>query len=237
MISATANPLVALSQLSQRSIQPADPAAAADPNAPAEELTEEQRAAQKLQEAAAGENNSESPFDGELTEEEQKIVDELKETDAKVRAHEQAHKSVAGGYAGAIQYETVTGPDGQQYAVAGEVPIDTSPIPDNPQATIQKMDIVIRAALAPADPSPQDFAVARAAQQARAQAQRELQEERRIEQEEAGNTAPNLNEIEAFDPNASTAEQQQQISKLIQGLNDTEQLTEQARGNLFNAIN
>ncbi len=236
MITATANALVASPQLTQKPSQSSEPSSAVNPNAP-EELTEEQQAVQKLQEATATENNSESLLDGELTEEEQKIVDELKETDAKVRAHEQAHKSVAGGYAGAIQYETVTGPDGQQYAVGGEVPIDTSPIPDNPQATIQKMDIVIRAALAPADPSPQDFAVARAAQQARAQAQKELQEQREAEQKEAENSLPNLNEIEQFDPNAPTPEQKQQISQLIEGLNNTSQLTESARGDIFDAIN
>ncbi len=237
MITATANPLVALSQLSQKALQPAEATAASDPNAPAEELTEEQLAVQKLQEAAAGKNNSESPFAGQLTEEEQKVVDDLKETDARVRSHEQAHKSAAGPYAGPVSFETVTGPDGQQYAVGGEVQIDTSPIPDNPQATIQKLDAVIRAALAPADPSPQDFAVARAAQQGRAQAQRELQEQHAVEQEDSGNTAPNLNEIEVFDPNNPTAEQKQQINQLIQGLNETEQLTETIRGGLFDAIN
>ncbi len=46
------------------------------------------------------------------------------------------------------------------YAVAGEVPIDLSEIPDHPSATIDKMETVIRAALAPAAPSAQDYAVA-----------------------------------------------------------------------------
>ncbi len=136
----------------------------------------------------------------ELTEEEEKIVRELKETDQKVRAHEQAHKSVAGPYAGPISYETVTGPDGAQYAVAGKVDIDVSPISGNPQATIQKMEIVIRAALAPAEPSPEDMNVARQAQNVKIQAQRELQEQREREREESegGNgilSAENLNKI------------------------------------------
>lgn len=122
--------------------------------------------------------------DKQLTPEEQNIVRQLKQTDARVRAHEQAHKSVAGPLAGPIQYEFTTGPDGRQYAIGGEVDIDASPVPNNPEATIRKMDIVIRAALAPADPSPQDFSVARQAQQTRLQAQRDLRELQEAERQE-----------------------------------------------------
>lgn len=117
----------------------------------------------------------------ELTEEEQKIVEELRERDEEVRAHENAHKTAGGGVVGAISYETVTGPDGKEYAVSGEAQIDTSPVPGNPEATVRKMDQVIRAALAPAEPSSQDFAVARAAQAARLAAQREATEQRQAE--------------------------------------------------------
>ncbi|MBF0572350.1 MAG: SprA-related family protein, partial [Desulfamplus sp.] len=52
------------------------------------------------------------------------------------------------------------GPDGVSYAVAGEVSIDTSQIPGDPQATVAKMRQVQRAALAPASPSNQDIKVA-----------------------------------------------------------------------------
>lgn len=114
----------------------------------------------------------------ELSPEEQQEVQRLRQTDRKVRAHEQAHKTVGGPYAGAISYETVTGPDGRQYAVAGEVEIDVSPVPNNPEATIRKMTVVERAALAPPEPSPQDIAVARTAQQLRLQAQQQLSEQR-----------------------------------------------------------
>ena len=110
----------------------------------------------------------------ELSEAEQKQVDELKQRDREVRAHEQAHKTVGGPYAGEIQFETQTGPDGREYAIGGEVAIDASPISGNPEATIRKMDIVIRAALAPAEPSPQDRAVAAQAQAQRTEAQAEL---------------------------------------------------------------
>jgi len=132
---------------------------------------------------------------GDLTEEEQKQVQELQQTDREVRSHEQAHKTVGGQYTGPISYETVQGPDGKQYAVSGEVPIDASPVPNNPEATVRKLQIVIRAALAPADPSPQDYAVARQAQRdltiARAEARelkaQELEEKSAEKADEAEN--------------------------------------------------
>ncbi len=130
------------------------------------------------------ESDSSTAVEGELTEEEQKQVQELKQTDREVRAHEAAHKTAGGSVAGSVSFETVTGPDGREYAVAGEVQIDASPVANNPESTIRRMDQVIRAALAPADPSPQDRAVAAQAQQAKIQAQQEVAEKRAGEQEE-----------------------------------------------------
>lgn len=121
----------------------------------------------------------------ELTEEEEKQVQELKARDQEVRAHENAHKTAGGGYVGSITYDTQTGPDGREYAIGGEAQIDASPVSGNPEATIRKMDIVIRAALAPTEPSSQDYAVARSAQQARLEAQEELTEQRREETDNA----------------------------------------------------
>lgn len=112
----------------------------------------------------------------ELSEDEKRLVDDLKKTDQRVRTHEQAHMSAGGGYAGAAQYQYAAGPDGKQYAVGGEVSIDTSPIPDNPQATVAKMQTVRGAALAPADPSGADRAVAAAASKMEADARRQLTE-------------------------------------------------------------
>lgn len=120
-----------------------------------------------------------------LTEEEKAQVDELKQRDREVRAHEQAHAAVGGAYASAPSYEYESGPDGNRYAVGGEVSIDVSPVSGDPEATIQKMEVVKRAALAPAEPSPQDRAVAAQADQTRLQAQAELQQQRAEEQEAA----------------------------------------------------
>ena len=50
----------------------------------------------------------------------------------------------------------------KRYAIGGEVQIDTSK-EKTPQETIRKMQIVIRAALAPAEPSSQDLKVAQLA--------------------------------------------------------------------------
>ncbi len=118
--------------------------------------------------------SEESSNPQELTDEEEQQVRDLKKRDAEVKAHEQAHAAVGGSYASAPTYEYTTGPDNKQYAIGGEVQIDSAPVPNNPEATIRKMDIVIRAALAPAEPSSQDKQVAAQAAQTRAQAQAEL---------------------------------------------------------------
>ncbi len=96
----------------------------------------------------------------QLTEQEREKLRELKAREQEVRAHEQAHATVGGRYAGAPTYSFQQGPDGQRYAVGGEVSIDISPVAGDPQATIDKMEVVKRAALAPAEPSAQDHRVA-----------------------------------------------------------------------------
>ncbi|MEM9705658.1 MAG: putative metalloprotease CJM1_0395 family protein [Pseudomonadota bacterium] len=115
---------------------------------------------------------NESPF--ALSPAEREVVAELRARDREVRAHEQAHKNVAGRYAGAISYEYRRGPDNVRYAVGGSVPIDVSPVAGDPEATIDKMEVVKAAALAPAEPSAQDRAVAQVAQATILQAEAEL---------------------------------------------------------------
>jgi SprA-related family len=107
----------------------------------------------------------------------QRALESLRQRDQEVRLHEQAHLLAAGPYAkGAPSYTYQTGPDGQRYAVGGEVPIDLSAVPGNPQATLQKALTIRRAALAPADPSATDQAVAAQATTLAAQAQQDLLE-------------------------------------------------------------
>lgn len=103
-----------------------------------------------------------------------KALTELKVRDREVRAHEAAHQAVGGQYAGAMSFTYQRGADGAQYAVGGEVPIDVSRVAGDPQATIEKMRVVGSAAMAPAQPSAQDRAVAAQAMQVMLQAQSEL---------------------------------------------------------------
>lgn len=101
------------------------------------------------------------PGQKELSEQEKREIAKLKETDRKVRAHEEAHVRVGGNLIRSrAQFSYDKGPDGKLYAVSGEVSIDTSPIDGDPEATIRKAARVKAAALAPPDPSPQDRAVA-----------------------------------------------------------------------------
>ncbi len=118
--------------------------------------------------------DSEDVSANELTEEEQQEVEELEARDEEVRVHEQAHASVGGQYAGSPSYSYEQGPDGKRYITDGEVQIDVSPIANDPQATIEKMKQVYRAALAPAEPSAADRSVASEAQQQIAEATAEL---------------------------------------------------------------
>jgi len=97
----------------------------------------------------------------QLTPEQLRIVDELKQIDTNVRNHEMAHVAAGGAYiTSGANFSYQRGPDGKNYAVGGEVGIDVAPIPGDPEATIRKMRQVRQAALAPGDPSPQDRKVA-----------------------------------------------------------------------------
>lgn len=118
-----------------------------------------------------------------LSPEEEEQVQKLADRDREVRTHEQAHLAAAGPYAkGGPTYSYQKGPDGRNYAIGGEVQIDTAPVSGDPEATIQKARIVKAAALAPAEPSSQDQAVAAAATQMEMQARAE-QALQRLEQQ------------------------------------------------------
>ncbi|MCY7295631.1 putative metalloprotease CJM1_0395 family protein [Alteromonas sp. a30] len=115
---------------------------------------------------------------------EKQEVQELKDRDREVRTHEQAHAAVGGQYAGSPSYEFETGPDGRRYAVGGEVSIDISE-ENSPEDTVRKMEQVRAAALAPNEPSPQDFRVASEATQKAAEARAELARESSVTAQEA----------------------------------------------------
>ena len=111
----------------------------------------------------------------ELTPEERQQVAHLQARDQEIRIHEMAHMMAGGQYVtSGPSYQYEIGPDGKAYAVSGSVGIDTSPVQDNPEATIAKMQTVAAAAMAPSQPSGQDYKVAAQARQAEAQARAEL---------------------------------------------------------------
>ncbi|HZX31336.1 MAG TPA: putative metalloprotease CJM1_0395 family protein [Rhodocyclaceae bacterium] len=117
--------------------------------------------------ANAGGANAVSP-------EAQRQIDQLKATDLKVRAHEQAHIAVGGDLVrGGASFSYQTGPDKKRYAVAGEVSIDTSK-ERTAEATIPKAEHIRQTALAPSDPSAQDRQVAAVAAQMEMQARQEV---------------------------------------------------------------
>lgn len=138
----------------------------------------------KGQESKPSSSQTPKGIDGqELTEEEQQKVKEMKERDEEVRVHENAHKSAGGQYAAAPTYTYETGPDGKRYITDGEVSIDIGEEKD-PQATIEKMQVVKRAAMAPAEPSGQDRKVYQEANQKEAAARQELAEDKKEEAKE-----------------------------------------------------
>lgn len=135
--------------------------------------------------SATNGRNTTDPVDGSpgttnLSQEEQAEVSKLKQRDQEVRRHEQAHKAAAGSFAtGGPSFEYTTGPDGRRYATGGEVSIDTSEVPGDPQATVSKMQQIRRAAQAPVNPSSQDRAVAAQAAATERAARAEVADQRR----------------------------------------------------------
>lgn len=104
----------------------------------------------------------------------QQIIQKLSTLDKEVRNHERAHAMAGAPYTGTPRYQYEKGPDGIYYAVAGEVSIDTSAVGGDPRMTIEKAQIIRRAALAPAEPSSQDRLVAAQAVQMELEARAEL---------------------------------------------------------------
>ena len=127
-------------------------------------------------------------------------IQQLQARDREVRQHEQAHMAAAGGLLkSGPSYSYITGPDGKRYAVGGSVEIDTSETSDDPEANLEKGRRIQAAALAPAEPSGADLAVAklgaRIEQRARAEiARREAAANAYAEQATLGDALRNRGE-------------------------------------------
>jgi hypothetical protein len=173
----------------------------------------------------------------------QQVVKKLATLDREVRNHELAHAIVGGKYAGAPRYEYERGPDGIHYAVAGEVSISTSAVNGHPEMTIEKAQVIRKAALAPAEPSAQDRRVAMEAVRMEAEAHLELLT---IEQEQRAEKLAESaeNERVAKEENVMSLQEshvaQSSIDHLmhVEGLqkDDAMDVINQAQENVFNAI-
>lgn len=113
-------------------------------------------------------NNFSNSFSTPLRERQKQKDDLIQKNYNHIYAHEMAHKSAGGSFAGEITIEK----NSEGIPVSGHVPIKM-PVLDkkNPQKTINHANTVIKAALAPDDPSSQDYKVAAEAAAIKSQAQ------------------------------------------------------------------
>ena len=124
-------------------------------------------------EGKSGSRESNSPL--KLSEDEERLVKDLQSRDGEVRAHEAAHKS-GGASTGAASYTYQQGPDGRMYAIGGEVSVSMKS-GSTPDETIANAQAVIASAMAPANPSPQDYSVASSARMMMVKAQQQKAKE------------------------------------------------------------
>jgi len=138
-----------------------------------EEKTSDQKKLEKEQEQK---KSQQSDSTDELSEDEKRLVQDLRARDAEVKTHEAAHQAAGGGMTGAASYTYQQGPDGRMYAIGGEVSISI-PSGSTPQESMRNAQQAIAAAMAPADPSGQDFSVASSAMLMLMKAQQQLLKE------------------------------------------------------------
>jgi len=140
----------------------------------------------------------------ELDLREQRMVTQLQQRDREVHAHEAAHLAAAGSLAmGGANFSYQTGPDGRRYATGGEVQIDVSAVPGDPQATLAKSEQIRRAAMAPAQPSAQDVSVAANAGRMSAEARVEIMQLRLNSNESEGDANSRSDAISHYQNNAT----------------------------------
>ena len=149
-------------------------------------------------------------------------INQLKQREKEVIAHEAAHKAVGGQYTGAVSYTYTTGPDDKKYISGGEVSIRT-PSSSDPEEVLRMAEIVRRAALAPANPSSQDIAVAADASQRITNARAEISKLAREEAlEERKERAEKLNSTETKKSNSvkSVIDESDKTNKIdLSGIN------------------
>jgi SprA-related family len=168
----------------------------------------------ELKNESQKEPNKTKPSTQQLTPEELRVVAQLQSRDREVRSHEAAHQAAGGGHVGAASYSYQRGPDGKNYAIGGEVPVSMSTSGSSPEDIIRQMEQISAAALAPANPSSQDYAVAAAADAMAAQARADLAEEKRTELAKQHNGGDKLSDSDASDkPDSENKSSEPSLSK------------------------
>lgn len=192
------------------------------------EPVESESSGRESEQKPSDESSSESSQAIELTEQELQQIRKLEARDREVRAHEQAHQSAGGQYTGAASFTYQRGPDGLRYAIGGEVPIDTGEIEGDPQATLEKAEVVRRAALAPAEPSVQDRQVAAQASQIKLDAQAELAELRAEEAETASEESQQAADESEETGSSATETDSDEVAQAIVSETDETESTDEA---------
>ena len=101
----------------------------------------------------------------------------IKKNYAEIYAHEAAHKRAGGSLAGPIVIEK----NSEGIPVSGHVSIKMPKLnKENPDETINQADIVIKSAMAPSDPSGQDYKVASQAKSVKSEA-KQLKNKKRLD--------------------------------------------------------
>ncbi|MBI1206910.1 MAG: hypothetical protein GC191_06435 [Azospirillum sp.] len=135
------------------------------------------RASSRASSAAASSSNQadRSPAAGASTNDASTADSEkLKSADRAARQRAQAQLAAAGAFGGQVVYQYQRGADGTSYVVGASVTFDVTPVPNDPAATIRKMQTIRAAALASGQPTLQDLQAVQAADAAIAAAQAAL---------------------------------------------------------------
>jgi len=147
---------------------------------------EQLRNSQRQPQAEGGQQEAAAdPADEAQKAREREAVRQLEQQDREVREAQSAHAAAAGLLGGAPTFTYRVGPDGRLYAISGEVRLDTTAVPGDPEATLRKARQIEEAAFTPGDSSPEDR---RAAAIASALASRARQELARQQEEEGERT-------------------------------------------------
>lgn len=157
-------------------------------------------------------NSSEVKDETQLSPAEKTQVARLKSIDAEVRAHEMAHVSAGGGLTGAATYSYTKGPDNKMYATSGEVSISMKE-GRTPEETISIARQIQAAAMAPSDPSPQDYKVAASAMQMEIKARADMVKQQAEENIQRNEELNDKNETLRKDSDELSVEDKQRIGR------------------------